>query len=324
MKKIEFSFLKKRTRTEKICLSAVVFIGLLSLGLFYRQYRYFKIVSAELFDLKEDYRVYTLALKKMLNEKSKTLLAENGGTKKKIESQTKGDYYGWPFSVDASEVVSSDVQIESFIPLNRDTLYLRNEAIEFARPLKLNEQVAQLFDIPEWQRHKKPAKKTKKKVDTQKRIVGTSSRIRSLRGTDDYGKKDYLFLWPIERSKFWLSSLFGPRKMKNRGWRYHYGIDMAALKGTPVKAAASGIVLESGWNNGYGNYILVAHNRKYKSRYAHLSRRRVKVGQKVSRGQVIGAVGDTGLVRKSGKDASHLHFEVHAFGRHINPLSVLA
>ncbi len=111
--------------------------------------------------------------------------------------------------------------------------------------------------------------------------------------------------------------------MKGGGTKYHYGIDMAANKGTPVRAAATGIVLESYWNNGYGNCIIVAHNRKYKTRYAHLNTRRVKIGQKVKRGEVIGTVGDTGLVRKSGKDASHLHFEVYAFGRHINPLTVL-
>lgn len=99
---------------------------------------------------------------------------------------------------------------------------------------------------------------------------------------------------------------------------------MAANKGTPVKAAAAGIVLESYWNNGYGNCIIVAHNRKYKTRYAHLHKRKVRVGQKVMTGEVIGTVGDTGLIVKKGHDGSHLHFEVYAFGRHINPLSVLA
>ena len=111
--------------------------------------------------------------------------------------------------------------------------------------------------------------------------------------------------------------------MKNRKSRYHYGIDMAALKGTPIKAAASGIVIESALHPGYGNYVLIVHNKKYKTRYAHLHKRKVQVGQKVKAGQIIGTVGDTGLVRKSGKDASHLHFEVYVFGQHVNPLSLL-
>lgn len=134
---------------------------------------------------------------------------------------------------------------------------------------------------------------------------------------------DIQFVWPVDRKRFWLSSLFGPRKLKNKAWRFHYGIDMAALRGTPVKAAAAGIVVESCYNNGYGNYIIIAHNKKYKTRYAHLHTRRVKVGQKVKKGAFIGTVGDTGAVRKSGKDASHLHFEVYQFGRRINPLSIL-
>lgn len=208
--------------------------------------------------------------------------------------------------------------------VNRDILYLKSEALEFARLHNLEAQIADLFEIPFWQRHREQVRKQSTKKEKRQRLVGTTSRMRSLRSSEQYGPKDFIFSWPIERSKFWLSSFFGPRKLKNRGWRYHYGIDMAALKGTPVQAAASGIVLQSGWNNGYGNYILIAHNRKYRSRYAHLNTRKVRVGQKVARGELVGTVGDTGLVKKSGKDASHLHFEVYAFGRHINPLSVLA
>lgn len=324
MKKLS-SFLQKKTLIEKICLGGIVLIGFLSVGLLYHQYSCFKSASSRLLELKEDYRLYTLALKKVLNEKTQIVAgSKDDSAKKKIEIQEPNDYYGWPRAVDSSAIVSSDEFLQTFSPINRDISYLKSEAIEFARSFKLEEQVAHLFEVPEWKRYKKQEKFVPRKKDTQKRIIGTTSRMRSLRGSEHYGPKDFTFLWPIDRSKFWLSSLFGPRKMKNRGWRYHYGIDMAALKGTPVYAAASGIVLESGWNNGYGNYILIAHNRKYRSRYAHLSKRKVKIGQKVSRGQIIGAVGDTGLVRKSGKDASHLHFEVYAFGRHINPISVLA
>jgi len=96
---------------------------------------------------------------------------------------------------------------------------------------------------------------------------------------------------------------------------------MASLKGTPVCAAYTGIVVEARYAKGYGNTIVIAHSRKYRTRYAHLSKILVKVGQKVKRGAMIGRVGDTGYVRSSnGKDASHLHFELIEFGKKINPL----
>ena len=98
---------------------------------------------------------------------------------------------------------------------------------------------------------------------------------------------------------------------------------MAACKGTPVKAAASGKVVVAQNLSGYGNCVMLEHNSRYKTRYAHLHRIMVHPGQVVQTGEVIGSVGDTGLVRKSGRDASHLHFEVHQDGRRVNPLGFL-
>lgn len=135
------------------------------------------------------------------------------------------------------------------------------------------------------------------------------------------------FVWPIERSSFWLSSKFGSRKKDNGSWGYHYGIDMAAPKGTPVMTAASGFIIEACYSTkGYGKTVVVVHNNKnYQTRYAHLDAVYVKVGQKVKQGMCIGAVGDTGFVRgeNGGKNAYHLHFEVKKNGEHIDPLCVL-
>lgn len=89
------------------------------------------------------------------------------------------------------------------------------------------------------------------------------------------------------------------------GWN---GIDSAAPSGSPVLAAASGTVIISrmgGWNGGYGNYIVIDHGDGTQTLYAHLSADSVSVGQKVSRGQQIGAVGRTGKAT-----GFHLHFEV--------------
>ncbi len=135
---------------------------------------------------------------------------------------------------------------------------------------------------------------------------------------------DMVLAWPIERDKFWLSSFFGPRRKANGSWGYHYGIDLASVKGNSVNAAGAGRVVEAGFANGYGNTVVIVHNDKYKTRYAHLQTIRVRVGQEVSQGQFIGTVGDTGHIRRVGRDGSHLHFEVYSHGRQINPLSVLS
>lgn len=98
---------------------------------------------------------------------------------------------------------------------------------------------------------------------------------------------------------------------------------MAAPRGTPVKAAAEGMVVESRYVSGYGNTVVLAHQNGYKTRYAHLNKIYVKRFERVAAGHVIGTVGATGHVVKRGGDGSHLHFEVICGARKINPLHVL-
>ena len=135
--------------------------------------------------------------------------------------------------------------------------------------------------------------------------------------------QDFTFHWPLELHHFWISSLFGARKQANGAPGFHSGVDLAAMKGTPVKAAASGTIIQAQYLPGYGNSILIQHNKYYRTRYAHLHTMNVVEGQKVSQGQKIGTVGATGSVRKSGRDASHLHFEIYHNGTHVNPLRYL-
>jgi murein DD-endopeptidase MepM/ murein hydrolase activator NlpD len=96
--------------------------------------------------------------------------------------------------------------------------------------------------------------------------------------------------------------------VKTQGLHGHNGVDLGAPTGTPVWASAAGqviIALSSGWNGGYGEYVVVKHSNGTQTLYAHLSRVSVSVGQTVGQGDVIGAVGSTG--RSTG---AHLHFEV--------------
>jgi len=98
--------------------------------------------------------------------------------------------------------------------------------------------------------------------------------------------------------------------------KFHEGIDFAASVGTPIYATGDGVITEASfYRGGYGMCIKINHGFGYETFYAHLSRMKVKVGQKVRRGEVIGLVGNTGK-----STSPHLHYEVHKNGQPINPI----
>ncbi len=96
--------------------------------------------------------------------------------------------------------------------------------------------------------------------------------------------------------------------------RFHYGMDFTASVGTEIFATGNGIVKSAGRERGYGNCIDINHGYGYETFYAHLSKIKVKVGQKIKRGDVIGLIGNTGI-----STAPHLHYEVIKNGRKVNP-----
>ncbi len=112
-----------------------------------------------------------------------------------------------------------------------------------------------------------------------------------------------------------LTSGFGYRRDPFTGRiKLHEGLDISAPTGTPVYAPADGVVTFVGMKQGYGLTIEVDHGGKYRTRYAHLSKSLVRVGQKVQRGDMIAKVGNTG--RSTGP---HLHYEVRVNGAPVNP-----
>jgi murein DD-endopeptidase MepM/ murein hydrolase activator NlpD len=115
-----------------------------------------------------------------------------------------------------------------------------------------------------------------------------------------------------------VSSGFGIRNDPfTGGLAMHEGLDSTAMSGTTVVATAKGTVTRSGWDFGYGNVVEVQHAEGFATRYAHLSKRLVQVGDVVERGGVLGEVGSTG--RSTGP---HLHYEVFNKDRVINPALV--
>ena len=120
------------------------------------------------------------------------------------------------------------------------------------------------------------------------------------------------FVWP---AKGVFTSGFGPR------WgRMHKGIDIAAPTGTPIHAAASGVVVSAGWNRGgYGKLVDIRHPDGTLTRYAHNSKILVRKGQQVQQGQRISLMGSTGF-----STGPHLHFEIRKGGKKaVNPISLL-
>ena len=103
-----------------------------------------------------------------------------------------------------------------------------------------------------------------------------------------------------------------------QNWRKHAGIDYGAPTGTPVRVVSDGIVEFAGWQNGYGNVVVVKHAGDRSTLYAHLSRLDVRKGQSVQQGMRIGAVGMTGWAT-----GPHLHFEFKVGGVQRDP-SVIA
>jgi len=120
------------------------------------------------------------------------------------------------------------------------------------------------------------------------------------------------FAHPLNET-FQYTSGFGPR------WgTMHYGTDMAARHGSPIIATADGIIHFAGWEKGYGKLVKIKHDFGYETRYAHLSKIGVKVGQTISQGTQIGKMGNTG--RSTG---THLHYEIRRNGKPINPMKYI-
>ncbi len=117
------------------------------------------------------------------------------------------------------------------------------------------------------------------------------------------------FALPL-KSAFRYTSGFGPR------WgRMHNGTDFAGAHGTPIYATADGVVTHADWLSGYGRLVKIQHAFGIETRYAHMSAIYVSEGQKVSRGDRIGAMGNSG--RSTG---THLHYEVRLGEKPVNPM----
>ncbi len=161
-------------------------------------------------------------------------------------------------------------------------------------------------------------------------FVNRGNKLRAIRHQDKNGTASYFtpnghslrraFLRnPLPFSR--ITSKFSKNRYHPilKKWRAHNGVDYGAGRGTPIMATADGRIIHKGKKGSYGNTIILQHNNKYKTLYAHMSRfaKSVKNGSRVKQGQVIGYVGSSGYAT-----GPHLHYEFRINGAHHDPLTV--
>lgn len=285
----------------------------------FMEYLFFKQELERLFALQQEYRLYFAEAKRIVESQDTEVIDQADESEKKKMREDR----------------EHEKQITLIV--NREPAYLRQAALAYIKEHHLECLLDRINfdDMVTYTDYllEKSQQPTMQKATFHKSARNTKT-YRPIRNKNVYKipynelqktqqSTDLVLSWPIDQGLFWLSSFFGPRKKPNGAWGFHYAIDMAAVRGTKVKAALAGKIVEAGRRKGFGKTVVIEHSKKYKTRYAHLDTIWVQIGQLVEQSEVIGTVGDTGFIRKSGKDGSHLHFEVLVFSKRVNPLCYL-
>lgn len=179
--------------------------------LLYRQYNKMKVQLHELIEVREEYQQSVVALKKVIAEYQKNSPEENTAEKKKMNDR---------------------VENSDFILLKRDGDYLRKSAVSYARQHNLQEAVERLYQIDEKNSTTYASRKNRTAAPIKRK---KNKHISSM--THDWWnavKREKIFSFPIDPSNFWISSRYGPRRKPDGSVGFHHGLDMAAVRGTPV------------------------------------------------------------------------------------------
>ncbi len=147
------------------------------------------------------------------------------------------------------------------------------------------------------------------KPEVKKKVVSTTRVTTSSKMSNEYKNIGISLIRPISGT---ITSRFGSRSSVRVG--AHTGLDIAAPKGTSIKAAAGGTVIHAGWKGSLGNLVIIDHGNGVQTYYGHCSKILVSAGQKVSQGDIVAKVGSTG-----NSTGPHLHLEVRVNGVALNP-----
>jgi len=151
--------------------------------------------------------------------------------------------------------------------------------------------------------------------EIQKDIVCTTNTIKTIKNFVDVRSKVVKDTPSIVSNEGHITSLFGWRRSPfGHGRDFHTGIDIAASGGTLIRATAPGEIISAGWGGGYGKMIRIRHKYGFETIYGHCRSISIAPGQKISKGQIIGSVGQTGNAT-----GNHCHYEIRLGGVPINP-----
>ena len=215
-----------------------------------------------------------------------------------------------PFLLGSYELDSADIPLEEFLSANQ---YINNKDLQTETPLNQSDKNGMSKIIIKASHEKKMLNNNLK---TSVVVISPDAKKRRILNNQATSGEDSQQLTDNEE----ISSGFGKRADPlNSSRKFHKGIDISRPTGTEVFAWANGVVTLSGWLRGYGLTVEIVHPNGVKTRYAHLNLTNIRKGQKISKGQILGQVGETG--RTTG---ANLHFEVLVAGKLSDPLNHLS
>ncbi|MDK2807859.1 MAG: hypothetical protein PWP24_593 [Clostridiales bacterium] len=197
---------------------------------------------------------------------------------------------------------------------NTDIANASEEAKQYAKEIEKQEDVIE--DLLEQER-KRIEEEERKKREAAAAAAAAAGQNQGT--TTDYANTKADFRWPLNVSGT-ITSRFGYRNQPTEGAStYHKGIDIGAPVGTSIVAAADGKVVTATYSSSAGNYIMIYHGNSTYTVYMHCSSLSVSVNDEVKKGQVIGAVGSTGV-----STGAHLHFGISVNGSYVDPLGYVS
>lgn len=217
------------------------------------------------------------------------------------------------------ELIPADIEYVEFSDLYKDETKTYQEGHDGLKEITVSVHKVNGKEVSRDLISEKVLKQAKTKViafgtkEKPKQETSSTTSNKGSAGSAVSGSNSGMFMHPLNGGGR-MSSPYGSR------WgTFHRAIDIAAPAGTPIYAAASGVVTYSGYNNGgFGKLIIIDHQNGYETYYAHCNSLYAQVGQKVSKGQNIAGVGSTG-----NSTGNHVHFEIRKDGTPINPYSYI-
>ena len=215
-------------------------------------------------------------------------------------------------SVELSSLKQNEDELNAYIAeLDKQEAEIEQQIKEAEEELRRQEEERKR---QEEERKRQEEERRRKEEEERRRQEEQNSSSHSQEPNGGGTTSNSTLSWPLPGYTR-ISSGYGDREHPiYGGQRFHTGLDIPAPQGTSIKAAAGGTVITSQYNRSYGYYVVVSHGNGLSTLYAHCSQLFVSVGDTVSQGQTIAAVGSTG-----DSTGNHLHFEVRVNGSHTNP-----